>query len=301
MTRLYVTVGLPGSGKSTLYTNCYSERASVYLSSDELRIELFGDVNDQAHNQEVFETMFRRTIDALRAGKSVYYDATNVSAKKRAALLTQISAAVKVPFEKIAVVVAPTCDIILEQNSSRDRVVPQPVILRMLKNFQMPEKWEGWDDIRIYGTVDNKYGMRDYVEKLRQNSHDNPHHRLSVGDHMLEAFNYLLENYPESCPEVVSAALYHDLGKGLTMTHTDAKGNPSDIAHFYGHENVGAYLFLSWSLGYPLEDRFTIVSLIQHHMDYFKGEGYMKKLRRKFDSDFMLKLELLHEADLAAH
>ena len=55
-------MGLPGSGKSTFANEVVTADSltSVLISSDSLREELFGDVNDQTHNTEVFEEMHRR-------------------------------------------------------------------------------------------------------------------------------------------------------------------------------------------------------------------------------------------------
>ena len=37
------------------------------------------------------------------------------------------------------------------------------------------------------------------------------------------------------------AALYHDCGKVFTQVFHNAKGEPTEEAHYYNHENVGAY------------------------------------------------------------
>ena len=42
-------------------------------------------------------------------------------------------------------------------------------------------------------------------------------------------------------------------------------------------------------------------NLIAHHMDYFKGEKYLEKIRNRFGEDFMRELDMIHECDLAAH
>lgn len=82
-------IGLSGSGKSTLaenqliYKTTELNRKVAYLSSDEIRKELFGDENDQSHNVKVFEEMFKRTRRALIEGEDVIYDATNLSSKRR--------------------------------------------------------------------------------------------------------------------------------------------------------------------------------------------------------------------------
>ena len=51
--------------------------------------------------------------------------------------------------KKIAVVAATELDIILEQNASRNRKVPEDVIMRMYKQMTLPRLDEGWDSIRM--------------------------------------------------------------------------------------------------------------------------------------------------------
>ena len=82
---LIVLVGLPGSGKSS-----YAEQfkavddaictgVTVIHSSDAIRKELFGDESSQEDNARVFDLMRKRTTEDLKAGKTVIYDATNVT------------------------------------------------------------------------------------------------------------------------------------------------------------------------------------------------------------------------------
>lgn len=78
---MVMLVGLPGSGKSTA-AKVFSERKDcVVLSSDAIREELYGNVNDTEHNAKVFEVLHRRSRDLLRAGISVCIDSTNLSKK----------------------------------------------------------------------------------------------------------------------------------------------------------------------------------------------------------------------------
>lgn len=67
---LYMTVGLPGSGKST-WANVQKEN-NIVLSSDQLRIEMFGDVNvcDPDHNKLLFEELHRLIKRHIKNGNS---------------------------------------------------------------------------------------------------------------------------------------------------------------------------------------------------------------------------------------
>ena len=94
---------------------------------------------------------------------------------------------------------------------------------------------------------------------------------------------------------VVNATMLHDFGKVYTQTF-DEKG----VAHYYNHENVSAYFYFLLTCGISKEAIDTSW-LIAHHMDFFKGEQYMKKLRARVPEYLYTALEQLHDCDLKAH
>ena len=306
MIRFIMAVGLPGSGKSYLYDHVYS--IAAYVSSDKIREEVFGDVNDQSHNGEVFNIMLQRTRDFLKSGADVYYDATNISAKRRMGLLRELS---NIPnIQKICVLVVPPFEVVKEQNANRERKVPEYVLERMYRNFNMPHKSEGWDKIEVFGNQRNyEYLFNEHIAAM-SNSHDNPHHSATIGKHMELAGEYIRQHFKKelASPDrniyypaemMVLAADFHDIGKPYCKVYHNAKGEPTEDAHYYNHENVGSYIYISHSDGDEYD--IWIANLIAHHMDYFKGEKYMEKIRDRFGEKFMKDLDVLHEADLAAH
>lgn len=306
MPRLFFTVGLPGSGKSTLYKAYFSEAA--YVSSDQIRQDVFGDVNDQTHNAEVFNLMLNRTRDLLKANVDVYYDATNINAKRRIGFLKELS---KIPdLVKICVLCVPPFEVVKEQNANRERKVPEYALERMYRNFNMPHESEGWDKIEVFGNQRNYEYLFDEHLTAMGIPHDNPHHSASIGKHMELAGEYIRQHFKRelASPDrnicypaemMVLAADFHDIGKPYCKVYHNAKGEPTEDAHYYNHENVGSYIYISHSDGDEHDIR--IANLIAHHMDYFKGEKYMEKVRSRFGEKFMKDLDILHEADLAAH
>ena len=88
----YLMVGIAGSGKSTQAKKIqeaihmshpkYDEygRADevVYISSDEIRAELLGDINDQSQNDKVFSEVHKRIKETVKAHKHIIVDATNL-------------------------------------------------------------------------------------------------------------------------------------------------------------------------------------------------------------------------------
>lgn len=148
MCKFIMMIGIPGSGKSTFAGKIAESENAVTVSSDKLREELFGTVYEFRKNALLFSEMFGRTCKYLNEGKSVIFDATNIRSSERKRILKRFKAVFKVcyyiktPLEKA-----------LYQNSTRDRNVPEEVIVKMYDKIQEPQPIEGWDEIYI---IDNK-------------------------------------------------------------------------------------------------------------------------------------------------
>lgn len=300
--RFLMAIGLPGSGKSTYGLSL--DDTYVVVSSDAIREELYGNVEDNKHNDRTYDTMLKRSVAALNEGKNVYFDACNVWSKKRVNMLREIRHRLTVKATFDCLVFAIPFEYCKHNNLSRDRVVPEYAMIRMYKAFQSPHNIEGWDNIYVHNG--NKKANKAFIDNILKESvslpHDNPHHQMSVGEHMASAYAQWQKD-PECFDDVVGETTkYHDVGKPFCKVFTNAKGEPSDIAHFYNHENVGAYLYLVTCPRGKLNDRdMEIASLINHHMDFFRGEEYVEKIRKRYGEVFFKKLSLVHKYDLLAH
>src|SRR5699024_6813494 len=120
--------GLPASGKST-FAQELEDESTIILSSDDIREELFDNINHQDNNKKVFETMNQRAQDLLKLGKNVIYDATNTNRKRRVHLINNV-------------LKADECEVyyfnkhisnVKFNNLKRKRVVPEHVINNMYK------------------------------------------------------------------------------------------------------------------------------------------------------------------------
>ena len=303
--RLIIMIGLPASGKST-YCEQQHKNGWVVNSSDAIREELYGTEDIQSHNDVIFNTMLRRTFAALGANTNCIYDATNLTSKRRINLIKQIRQ--KFPDVSIeAMVMATPYEECLKRNAARSRVVPEKVIASMLKRFEMPCYDEDFDKIWVSG-VNQEYSDKalDLMNKAIVTPHDNPHHSLSIGNHMRQA-HILYEIKEKDIDVAVSQALlWHDIGKIYCKTFVNARGETTDIAHYYGHECASAYLYLTLLSTTDLEGKLSpfdalVIQLIQHHMDFFKGERYLEKIKSRYNKDFWDRLEMVHKYDLMGH
>ena len=145
MKKLIFLVGLPGCGKSTYASENLAIDCEIF-SSDKIRFELFGDENNQSDNNLVFSTLFERARNALKNGKNVVIDATNVDINERAQALKHF---VNFSVQRIAIVLDVPMEICIERDKKRTRTVGANVIKKFATRFVMPTKTEGFDEIIV--------------------------------------------------------------------------------------------------------------------------------------------------------
>lgn len=306
MGRLYFTVGLPASGKSSYFEKVKEWHPdAIHISSDNIREEVFGDVNRQDKNTEVFKIMEERTYKTLATNGVCFYDATNLSAKRRIAFLKNMKARLnhRDDISFTCLLFVPTLKECIERDKSRERTVGINVIMRMVKQFQPPHISEGWNSIQIVTPIrDNAWKETvAYIKTLTGFEHFNPHHTHSVGNHCLEARRYAEEH---DFGEIVSkAAVLHDVGKKVTQVFKNRKGEDSEYAHYYNHENVSAYYCLANRWSSDDKKWLEISNLIVWHMIYYnkEWEKAIRKLLDRYGSFFVKNLYNLHLCDENSH
>ena len=164
----------------------------------------------------------------------------------------------------------------------------------MLKRFQAPYYDEGIDEIKVI--LPNNFNQQKYIDdsmNAMKIPHNNPHHTLDIYDHCESAYKYIVSN--DMCDNTLAlAASFHDIGKPYVKTFVNAKGEPSDTAHYYGHQCVGAWMVY----GLVVDNiRVDVAWLVSTHMAPFLNEKYYRNL----PSYLKTSIDLLHEADVAAH
>lgn len=307
---LIMLIGLPGSGKSA-YAKTLSNYYTIH-SSDDLREEMFGDVNENSkeNNTQLFIELHKRIKEDLKNGKNVIYDATNINRKRRMAFLQELK---NITCYKSCVIIAAPYYVCLLRNCIRSRKVPEDVIKRMYMNFQPPHKSEGWDDIDIMFSS-QKEDFTDYTLSTLYNhatgidymDQGNYHHSLTLGEHCRKAAAYILEHYPKN-KLLHLATLLHDEGKVFTMTAVNSKGERDGNCHYYQHHCVGAYdsIFYTYNLGYHVEDIIHVSTLIYFHMcpyrEWKESNNVEKKIRNQLGEDLFNEIIALHDADDYAH
>ena len=311
MSIINVLVGLPGSGKDYYAKSKANPETDVIISSDDIRAELYGSAECQDNPARVFEQMFKRTCAAVRDGKNmIYYNATNISRKRRMNLIKELRNSLKDVdcLHIFATVVIAPFSICLERNSARDRVVPEEAMNRMYRQFNVPSTAEGFSAVFVEHNYDTTTSSQLYT-KLHESeniSQDNPHHTMTVGDHCYATMNYIMEHVDEIRQSLSDrwfiilerAAVFHDIGKPFCKTFKNAKGEDSEVAHFYNHENVGAYDFLADDTN---RNNLIIALLINLHMIFYQDAKYQERMKALYSDETWTALEWLHKADQSAH
>lgn len=148
MPKLYMLVGVPGAGKSTWIKN-HADGAAMVLSTDD-KIEAAARAQGKTYS-EVFKDeiksattgMAQDLLRALRDGRDIIWDQTNITRKSRKEKLARIPGS----YEKIAVFFPTPQDLKQRLASRPGKEIPEPVILSMINQLDPPSKEEGFDKI----------------------------------------------------------------------------------------------------------------------------------------------------------
>lgn len=150
MPKVYVLVGVPGSGKSTWASNQEWATDCAYVSTDVI-VEKFAAEQNKTYS-EVFEKFMPTAVDlmvdqvllAKLQNKDIIWDQTSttvLSRKKKFRMLPT--------YRHIAIVFkTPNENELMKRLANRPgKTIPWNVVSDMIKNFEMPTIEEGYDEI----------------------------------------------------------------------------------------------------------------------------------------------------------
>lgn len=302
MPTVYMLIGLPGSGKSTIAEKLSKGEDAVIVSTDKIREELFGDEaiqsNEKYNGNTVFCIAHDRVKIAMLEGKNVIFDATNVKRKDRKYFLDLLRPEKCLALQKTdykyrfhAILVATPYEKCLENNLNRRRVVPEEVIKRMMCNFEVPMKFEGWDTIEIYRPFNlwMPAGYNNYLNYLFDNNdipHDcEPWHTGTITDHICAVMGAVGKDkmlLVEKWGFYMSLAMWHDTGKFYVKAYNEKKKRCT----YYNHNNVSAYLYCS-SQNASLDIAFIIEKHMEAHKYDSEQECYNALSKQGIDNDLI--------------
>lgn len=259
---LYITVGFPQSG--------YEAVVNMHKTSqlDACTIVPFVCQNIEHHTHSEYKAFIKALQEALSYYDNVYAVAPNITTSFRKTLLTLAKNA-GADVEAL-LCVKPVMRCVLDDVTSNSPVGAD-AILNLMQKFEIPVEEEGFSAIRVFEPLTYHRPDVKFLEKLKKKMEQcyqhNAYHDHYVADHCDQTSTLFFQNYPHYGAEYQFAASFHDVGKIFTRTVDD-----DGTTHFYNHENVGAYFFLSHlrdleeCTGMNRNRLLDAIALINYHM-----------------------------------
>lgn len=140
METIYVMCGVPGSGKTTFSRKFAEEKGLERFSFDEMRCFRLAEY-------------IRPALEAMRKGKNVILDTTNLRINVRKKVLQEVA---DIPCRKVVVYMDTSLEQCLYRNAHRETRLEDFVVESSYRSLQKPTLDEGWDEI-IYVKEDGTY------------------------------------------------------------------------------------------------------------------------------------------------
>lgn len=141
---LWVMVGLSGSGKSSVAKEiAENNHNTAIVSSDSIREELTGDYGNQENNEEVFKVFRKRIRDELENNINVIVDAINITMRSRRAIIENVKG---IECHKIVYLIPKPFRQCKIDNLNRPHPVPEEVLDKQIRKFQIPFMEEGFEE-----------------------------------------------------------------------------------------------------------------------------------------------------------
>lgn len=220
MSKLYMMIGLPGAGKSTISKELAQRYGLVRVSLDQIRRE-FSITDDTEGFEKAKEIAVKRIVQAFANGTDVVYDALNIFALHRVKFITAITELYSEPMEVIANVVLTRIQDCVARDIKRtgegkQHGVGEENIYKYAGMFQPPSKAEGFEKIVFFGGS-HPLVISKVFDKLPS----------TIMEHSLEVASHINHK------TLKLAGKYHDIGKLYTNSTA-----------LHSHARMGAYMFL---------------------------------------------------------
>lgn len=139
--KLYISCGIPGSGKST-FLKANKGKDEVIISRDDIRFSLLEEGEEYfSRENEVFKKFITQITDSINLGYNTYADATHLNNTSREKLLRALDKAGCKPSATEVIFFDVPLDICLARNEKckdTKAYVPRGVIRRMFNQLTYP-------------------------------------------------------------------------------------------------------------------------------------------------------------------
>lgn len=285
--KLTILVGLSGSGKSAIAQKLAEENPNtVIVSSDAIREELTGRVEDQTKNEEVFKIFHNRIRKNLENKKNVIADATNITMKSRRAIMMKVNG---LDIEKICYLIPKPYEQCKIDDKARLHPVGDKVLDKQIMQFQVPFYEEKFDKIIIHRDDSWKEYQMDSIKlffAMWGFDQKTSYHNMALDDHCLKTYNLFCNKIPhktllnlEYVNGFAMGAKLHDFGKIMVQTFDE-----NGVAYYYGYPSAGSYFIFSQMIKPPAWTDDMLLDccfLINYHMMPFNWTSDEAKERWK--------------------
>jgi predicted kinase len=147
---LYITIGIPGSGKSTWVRNNLRVSGKIIVALDEIRKKRYGffpqNLNDDLES-EVWKEAISQAVSAIEAGNDAVIDSMALTIEFRRKIFKMIAEGTDAKFNKIAIFIDTPVEVAIQRNYSRQKIVKEETILDMSRHLQEPTEAEGFQKV----------------------------------------------------------------------------------------------------------------------------------------------------------
>jgi len=149
MPKIYMMIGIQGSGKSTISNKMKNKYNIPIISSDALRNEM-----PDLEESKVFPTLYKRCSEIVKNDGSLIFDATNITRGARVHFMDELKNN-GVDFSKVEMIAyyfIPNREVSIERVKVRNKIkgerfLPIEVIDNFISRFEEPTLDEGFNEI----------------------------------------------------------------------------------------------------------------------------------------------------------
>lgn len=149
VTKFYMMVGIPGSGKTTWISRNLAEGIGV-VHTDSIRNNIYGYFPQELEDpleEIVWDIAIREVRSYLSMGVNTVLDSMALNARFRSRLIQRIFGVDRNNIQIIAVFMDTPLELAMERNGKREKVVKKDTIIKLSKFLEPPSKDEGFDVI----------------------------------------------------------------------------------------------------------------------------------------------------------
>jgi predicted kinase len=197
-------IGTSGSGKSTFIKSLPQENL-VVIEPDAMRVEFTGNMNDKSKDKEIYIEAANRAIKAIKQGKQVVFDTTNLTKDKRLPFIEAIKKAMPTAniqyklMELNPELAKQRIKAQLERGENRAAVSDETIDRHAESYKQMLEdiKNEPISEYKELGSKQDIEGFKDYINNVKSDEvidyiYDNIDYRINFEQYFPE-YSYLSE------------------------------------------------------------------------------------------------------------